>query len=150
MSNYSSIKIWVRIRSTNGDILDCLFFNCAVIICGVTKSMLFSFCKISKKTTFSFFQSFFLGKLSKSRFLKLNISRTALRILTILVSFCGILNGLLDEIKSFFNPKSTEHWGGSGGFFTSLCNIRSRHPRKLKFTGLIAYSLCYVLQNMQI
>ena len=37
-SNYSAMKISVRILSTNGDILDFLLFNCAVIICDVKKS----------------------------------------------------------------------------------------------------------------
>ena len=36
----------------------------------------------------------------------------------------------------FFLP--VQHWGG-GLFSTPLCKIRSRHSRKLKFTGLIAY-----------
>ena len=62
----------------------------------------FSFCKTSEKTTFLAFQSFFLGKLSKSRSLKLSISRTARWILTILVSFCRISNSLLDEIHLFW------------------------------------------------
>ena len=47
--------------------------------------LLFSFCKTSKNK-FRFSVVFF-GKLFKSRSLKLNISRTAWRILTILVSF---------------------------------------------------------------
>ena len=34
----------------------------------------------------------------------------------------------------FFLP--VQHWGV---FSTPLCKISSRHPRKLKFTGLIAY-----------
>ena len=33
-----------------------------------------------------------------------------------------------------------QHWGG---FSTPLCNFRSRHPRKLKFIGLIAYVMFY-------
>ena len=102
MSNYSSIKVWVRIRSTNGDILDCLFFIVQLSFVTSQNLMLFIFCKTSKKTTFSFFQSFFLGKLSKSRSLKLNISRMAWRILTILVSFCRFVNDLLDEIILLF------------------------------------------------
>ena len=39
----------------------------------------------------------------------------------------------------FFLP--VQHWGG--GVFHPLCKIRSRHPRKLKFTGLIAYAMFY-------
>ena len=38
--------------------------------------------------------------------LKLNISRTAWRILTILVSFCRILHGLLDETNLFWRCSS--------------------------------------------
>ena len=30
-----------------------------------------------------------------------------------------------------------------GVFSTPFCKIRSRHPRKLKFTGLIAYVMFY-------
>ena len=68
--------------------------------------LFFSFCKTSKKTTFSVFLSFFLVKLSKSEFLKLNISRMAWPILIILVSFCRILNGLSDEINLFWRCSS--------------------------------------------
>ena len=39
----------------------------------------------------------------------------------------------------FFLP--VQHWGG--GVFHPLCKIRSRYPRKLKFTGLIAYIMIY-------
>ena len=46
--------------------------------------LLFSFSKTSRNNIFDFFLSFFLGKLSKSLPLKLNISRTAWRILMIL------------------------------------------------------------------
>ena len=102
VSSYSSIKIFVHILFTNGDILDCLLFNCVVIIVTSQNLLLFSFCRTSKKTTLSVFLSFFLGKLSKSRSVKLNISRTVQRILTILVSLCRILNGLLDEVNLFF------------------------------------------------
>ena len=68
--------------------------------------LFFRFYKTSKKTTFSVFLSFFLVKLSKSQSLKLNISRTAQPILMILVSFCRILNGLLDEINLFWRCSS--------------------------------------------
>ena len=64
------------------------------------------FCKTSKKTTFSVFLSFFLVKLSKSQYLKWNISRTAWSILMILVSFCRILNGLSDEINLLWRCSS--------------------------------------------
>ena len=51
-----------------------------------------------------------------------------------------------------FNPKSTGLFPPgaalAGVFSTPLCKLRSRHLRKLKFTG--SDSLCYVLQTMQI
>ena len=62
--------------------------------------LFFSLYKTSKNNIFGFL-SFSLGKLFKSRSLKLNISRTAQRIVMILVSFCRILNGLSDEINLF-------------------------------------------------
>ena len=68
--------------------------------------LFFTFCKTSKKTTFSVFLSLFLVKLSKSQSLKLNISRTAWPVLMILVSFCRILNGLSDEIDLFWRCSS--------------------------------------------
>ena len=68
--------------------------------------LFFRFCKTSKKTTFSVFLSFFVVKLSKSQSLQLNISRTALPILMILVSFCRILNSLSDEINLFWRCSS--------------------------------------------
>ena len=40
----------------------------------------------------------------------------------------------------FFSRCSTE---GGGGCFLPLCKIRSRHPRELKLTGLIAYIMFY-------
>ena len=39
----------------------------------------------------------------------------------------------------FFLP--VQHWGG--GCFPPLCKIRSRHPRELKLTWLIAYIMFY-------
>ena len=45
-----------------------------------------------------------------------------------------------------FNPKSTGLFPlGAALVFhpPPLCKIRSRHPRKLKFTGLIAYVMFY-------
>ena len=50
-----------------------------------------------------------------------------------------IQNELL-TLKSlvFFLP--VQHWGM---FSTALCKIRSRHPRKLKTLGLIAYIMFY-------
>ena len=68
--------------------------------------LLFSLRKTSEETTFSVFLSFFLVKLSNSRSLKLNISRTAWPILMILVSFCRILNGLSDESNLFWHCSS--------------------------------------------
>ena len=68
--------------------------------------LFFRFRKISKKTIFSGFLSFFLVKLSKSQSLKLNISRTTWPILMILVSFCRILNGLSDEINLLWRCSS--------------------------------------------
>ena len=43
-----------------------------------------------------------------------------------------------------FNPAGlfapgTALGGGGGGVFHPLCKIRSRHPRELKLSGLIAY-----------
>ena len=67
---------------------------------------LLSFCNTSKKQHFRFFSRFFSEICPKSRSLKLNISRTAWRILTILVSFCRILNGHLDEINLFWRCSS--------------------------------------------
>ena len=47
------------------------------------------------------------------------------------------------SLELLVNPKSTGLFppGAAlgGGVFHSQCKIRSRHPRKLKFTGLIAY-----------
>ena len=77
--------------------------------------LFFSLCKFSKKTTFSVFLSFFLVKLSKSRSLKLNISRTAWPILMILISFCRILNGRSDEINLFWRCSSPLRTAGENG-----------------------------------
>ena len=45
------------------------------------------------------------------------------------------------------NPKSTGLFPSGAALELSvlhpLCKIRSRHPRKLKFTGLIAYKMFY-------
>ena len=45
---------------------------------------------------------------------------------------------LILKAQGFFLP--VQHWGV---FSTPLCKIRSRHPRKLKLTGLIAYIMFY-------
>ena len=39
VSNYSSIKFYVRIRFASGNILDCYLSNYAFIICDVTQSI---------------------------------------------------------------------------------------------------------------
>ena len=81
--------------------------------------LFFMFCKTFKKTTFSVFLSFFLVKLSKFQYLKMNISRTAWPILMILVSSCRILNGLSDEINLFWRCSSplTNNNQRSSGLF---------------------------------
>ena len=87
VSNFSSIKFYVHIRPTNGNIPDCLFFYCEFII-SVFTQLFFSLCKTSE-TTLRVSLSFFLGKLSKSSSLTFNISRM------------GILNSLSEEINFF-------------------------------------------------
>ena len=112
MSNYLSIKNHVHISSTDGNIRDWLLLNCAFIISDITQSIVLQFCKPSKKTTFSVFLSCFLVKLSKFQFLKLNISRTALPILMILVLFCRIFerpfrwNQVILALQFFFKTLS--------------------------------------------
>ena len=52
-----------------------------------------------------------------------------------------------------FNPKSTGLFppgAALGGVSTPLCKIRSRHPRKLKFTGSIAYIMFYKIYKFEI
>ena len=106
VSNCTSIKFLVRIRSTDGNIRDWLLLHLSFL---TSHNRLFiSLCKTSKKTTFSVFLSFFLVKLSKSRLRfhvktsKLNISSTPWPILMTLVSSCRILGGLSDEINLFW------------------------------------------------
>ena len=106
MSNYSFIKFHVRIRSTDGNIRDCLLLNCGFIISDVTQSLFFSFCKTLRQTTFSVFLSFVLVNVPKSRSLKSNISRTAWPISMILVSFCRMLNGLSGVFNLFWRCSS--------------------------------------------
>ena len=43
MSNYSSIKFYLHIRSTDGNIRDCLLLICAFIISDVTQSIVLQF-----------------------------------------------------------------------------------------------------------
>ena len=64
MSNYTSIKFYVHIRSTDGNIRDCLLLNCAFIISDVTQSIVLQFVQnLQGKTTFSVFLSFFSRKI---------------------------------------------------------------------------------------
>ena len=106
VSNISSIKFHVLYRPTDRNIRPWLLLNCAFIIADVTIIYCFSgFAKLLKKQHFRFL-SFFLVKLPKSHFLKLNISRTAWPILMILVSFCRILNSLSDKINLFWHCSS--------------------------------------------
>ena len=49
------------------------------------------------------------------------------------------------EVLGFFLP--VQHWGM---FSTPPCKIRSRHPRKLKFTGIIAYVMSYKIYKFEI
>ena len=107
VSNFSALKFNIRIRSTDANVRDCLLLNCAFIISDVTHSIVLQFVqKPLKKTTFSVLLSFFVVKLSKSRSVKLNISRTAWPTSMVLVSFCRILNGISDEINLFWRCSS--------------------------------------------
>ena len=50
------------------------------------------------------------------------------------------------------NPKSTRLFSpgtAQGGVFHPLCNIRSRHHRELKLTGLIAYIMFYKIYKFE-
>ena len=58
MSNYSSIKFFVCIRSADGNIRDCLLLICAFIISDVTESIVLPFVQNLSKTTFVFFVIF--------------------------------------------------------------------------------------------
>ena len=57
MSNHSSIKFYVRIRSTKGNILDCLAFNCVFIISDMTQFIILQFVKNIFRFSFVFFSS---------------------------------------------------------------------------------------------
>ena len=60
MSNYSSIKFYVRIRSRNGNIPDRLLFNCAFSISDVTQFTVFQFAQnLLEKQHFRFAVVFF-------------------------------------------------------------------------------------------
>ena len=54
VSNYSSIKFYVSIRSKNGNILNCLLFNHAIRISDVTQSIVFQFVQNLQKHHFRF------------------------------------------------------------------------------------------------
>ena len=43
VSDYSSIKFYVRTQSRNGNMLHCLLFNCELSISDVTQSIVFQF-----------------------------------------------------------------------------------------------------------
>ena len=101
MSNYSPIKFYVRIRSRNGNILDCLSFNCAFSISDVTQSIVFQFVENLLKKHFFGFLSFFLGKLSKSLSFKVEYLENGSADFDNFGLICKILNGLLDEINLF-------------------------------------------------
>ena len=53
-----------------------------------------------------------------------------------------LLQGNLNPKRAGLFPPGAA-LGGGGGWKKPLCKIRSRHPRKLKFTGLIAYIMFY-------
>ena len=60
VSNYSSIKFYLRIRSTDGNIRDCLLLICAFIISDVTQSIVLQFVqKPLKNNIFDFSVVFF-------------------------------------------------------------------------------------------
>ena len=46
VSNYSSIKFFVRISYTDGNIRDCLLLNCEFIISDVTQSIVLQFMQV--------------------------------------------------------------------------------------------------------
>ena len=93
-----------------------------------------SVCTNPLKNIFGFL-SFFLVKFSKSRSLKLNISRTAWPILMILVSFCRILNGRSDEINLFWRCSSP----------LTAKNL-SMHPQKCIMIGKQKYTCVIQIQ----
>ena len=126
------MKFYLRIRSTDGNIRDRLLLICAFTFLTSHNSLFFCLCKTSKKTTFSVFLSFFLVKLSKSRSLKLNISRTAWPILMILVSFCRILNGLSNEINLFWRHSSSFLKKISFVCFLVASVVRLRDPEPVR------------------
>ena len=105
-SNFSSVKFYIRIRSTDRNIGDCFMLTCAYLSFLKSHNLLFFSLYKTYKKTFSVFLSFSVVKLPKSRSFKLNISRTAWPILMTLVSFHRIFNGLSDEINLFWRCSS--------------------------------------------
>ena len=114
-----SLNFYVLIRSTDGNIRDCLLLNCAFIISDVRQSVVLQFvCKTSKKEHFRFSVVF---------------SRTIVQISILiledenlengLVSFCRILNGYSDEVNLFWrcsSPLTPKALGGGGrGVFST-------------------------------
>ena len=93
------MKFYVRIRSTDGNIPDCLLLNGAFIISDVTQSV--SCEKPLKKTTFSGFFVIFSRKLVQISIFKVEYLGNGLADFNDLVSVCRILNGLSDEINLF-------------------------------------------------
>ena len=63
---------------------------------------------------------------------------------------CSPLNTTQTVLHSL-NPKSTGLFppGAAMGGGTPLCKTRSRRPRKLKFTGLIAYVMFYKIYKLE-
>ena len=58
----------------------------------------------------------------------------------------------LEVLLFSLNPKSTGLFppgAALGDVFHPLCKIKSRHPRKLKFTGLIAYVMFYKIWKFE-
>ena len=61
----------------------------------------------------------------------------------ITIRMTRIINEGFLTLKALGFFLTVQHWGGGGGAAPPPSKIRSRHPRKLKFTGMIAY----VVQN---
>ena len=63
MSNYSSIKFYVRTSSTDGNIRDWLLLNCAFIISDVTESIVLQFLQNFQKNNIFGFSVVFSRKI---------------------------------------------------------------------------------------
>ena len=63
MSNYSSIKFYLHIRSTDGNIRDCLLLICGFIISDVTQSIVLQFSAKSLKNNIFGFSVVFSRKI---------------------------------------------------------------------------------------